>query len=95
MGSCLSLIGPTILLFYKYFKITFSSCNSVSLPLVQIGGEQYLLEHPVYYFISTLKLRFCLPLKIRFCLNFKIHLPFCPELKNMISRSVKKIRFYP
>ncbi|MFS7914889.1 hypothetical protein Hanom_Chr02g00158861 [Helianthus anomalus] len=58
MGGRLSFIGLTILLFYTHFKITFSLCNSVSLPLVQMGGAQYLLEHPVYYFISTLKLRF-------------------------------------
>ncbi|MFS7938711.1 hypothetical protein Hanom_Chr05g00442991 [Helianthus anomalus] len=59
MGSRLSLIGPTSLLFYTHFKITCLSCNSVSLPLVQMGGEQYLLDYPVYYFISALKLHFC------------------------------------
>ncbi|KAJ0456101.1 hypothetical protein HanIR_Chr15g0758581 [Helianthus annuus] len=63
MGGRPSPIGPTSLLFYTHFKITLSPCNNISLPLVQIGGEQYPLDQPVYYFISTLKLRFCPQLK--------------------------------
>ncbi|MFS7995172.1 hypothetical protein Hanom_Chr12g01114871 [Helianthus anomalus] len=54
-----SPIEPTSLLFYIRFKITVFPRNSVSLPLVQMGGEQYPLKQPVYYFIPTLKLRFC------------------------------------
>ncbi|MFS7958373.1 hypothetical protein Hanom_Chr07g00677691 [Helianthus anomalus] len=63
MGSHPSSIRPTNLLFYTRFKFTFLPCNSVSLPLVQLGGEQYPLDQPVNYFISTLKLRFCPPVK--------------------------------
>ncbi|MFS7976422.1 hypothetical protein Hanom_Chr10g00892251 [Helianthus anomalus] len=64
MGGRPFPIGPTNLLFYTRFKITVLPQNSVSLPLVQMGGEQYPFEQPIYYFIPTLKLRFCPPLKI-------------------------------
>ncbi|MFS7903791.1 hypothetical protein Hanom_Chr01g00028241 [Helianthus anomalus] len=53
MGNRPSPIGLTSLLFYTHFKITFLSRNSVSLPLVQMGGEQHPLNQPVYYFISN------------------------------------------
>ncbi|KAJ0742193.1 hypothetical protein HanPI659440_Chr10g0361381 [Helianthus annuus] len=49
IGGRPSLIRPTSLLFYTHFKITFLPQNSVYLPLVQIGGEQYSLVQPVYY----------------------------------------------
>ncbi|MFS7998373.1 hypothetical protein Hanom_Chr12g01152961 [Helianthus anomalus] len=53
-----SPVGPTSLLFFTHFKITYLPQNSVSLPLGQIGGEQYPLNQPIYYFIPILKLHF-------------------------------------
>ncbi|KAJ0467077.1 hypothetical protein HanIR_Chr14g0679281 [Helianthus annuus] len=33
--------------------------NNITLPLVQMSGRPSLLNRPVYYFMHTLKLRFC------------------------------------
>ncbi|MFS7992660.1 hypothetical protein Hanom_Chr12g01084951 [Helianthus anomalus] len=53
MGGWPSPIGPTGLLFYTHFKITFLPQNSVSLPLVQRAASntrstnQFIILYPL------------------------------------------------
>ncbi|MFS7964050.1 hypothetical protein Hanom_Chr08g00745571 [Helianthus anomalus] len=83
MGGRPFPIGPTSLLFYTHFKITFLPRNSVSRPLVQMGGKQYPLDQPIYYFIPTLKLRFCPQLKNTVLPQLQNTFTLLPRAKNI------------
>ncbi|MFS7936220.1 hypothetical protein Hanom_Chr05g00412981 [Helianthus anomalus] len=95
IGARPTSIGPTCLLFYTHFKIMFLPLNSVFVPLVQMGGEQYPLDQPVYYFISTLNLRFCPQLKNTVLPQLQNTFTLLPRAKKYDFALGKKITLLP